>query len=100
MKNFDKEKLKNLEKLSRIKCTPKEEPALLKGISNILNYFEQLKEIDTKNVEETVFVLQDLELNVMREDLIKETITTEEFLSNSPDQVALMIKVPPIIKEL
>lgn len=99
MPNFDKKSLKNLEKFSRIKCTPEEEPALLGGISKILDYIKQLDEIDTKDVPVCNFVLQDLQQNVFREDEIKDVMPTEKFLSNAPDQVAGMIKVPSILNK-
>lgn len=98
MTNFDKKSLQNLEKLSRIKCTPDEELALFDGISKILDYFEQLGEVDTEDTYECNFVLQEMQQNIMREDEIKETMPTDLFLSDAPDQVAGMIKVPPILK--
>ncbi len=96
---FDEKELQNLEILSRIKCREEEKPALLKGIQNILNYFEQLKEVDTENVPACNFILGELQQNIMREDEIGETLSTDLFLSNAPDQVAGMIKVPSILKD-
>jgi aspartyl-tRNA(Asn)/glutamyl-tRNA(Gln) amidotransferase subunit C len=99
MIDFEKKALQNLETLSRIKCKGEEEEALFKGIQNILNYFEQLKEVDTNDVPACNFVLGDMQQNVMRKDEIGQTLSTDLFLSNAPDQVAGMIKVPTIIKE-
>lgn len=99
MSHFGEKELQNLETLSRIKCKDEEKPALLKGIQSILNYFEQLKEVDTTNVPACNFVLGDLQQNILREDEVGPTLSTDLFLSNAPDQVAGMIKVPLIIKE-
>jgi aspartyl-tRNA(Asn)/glutamyl-tRNA(Gln) amidotransferase subunit C len=99
MPNFDKNALHTLEKFSRIKCTPKEEPALIEGIRKILDYVKQLDEINTDNVPVCNFVLQDLQQNVLREDEIKDIMPTDTFLSNAPDQVAGMIKVPSILNK-
>lgn len=97
MSEFNRKTLQNLEKLSRIKCNPDEEGPLQEGISKILKYVEQLEEINTDDVLPCNFVLQDLQQNVFREDEVKDLLSTEEFLSNAPDQVAQMIKVPTII---
>ena len=99
MADFDKNELHKLEKFSRIKCTPGEEPALLGGITKILDYVKQLDEIDTSDVPVCNFVLQDLQQNVFREDEINNVMTTDTFLSNAPDQVAGMIKVPSILNK-
>lgn len=99
MANFDKNALKNLERFSRIKCTASEEPALIEGIRKMLDYVKQLDEIDTKNTPVCNFVLQDLQQNVLREDEIKDVMPTDTFLSNAPDQVAGMIKVPSILNK-
>ena len=99
MTEFTNKDLIDLEKLSRIKCKEDEEGPLLDGIKSVLNYFEQLDEVDTKDVIPCNFVLQDLQQNIVRSDVIGPTLKTEEFLSNAPDQVAQMIKVPTIIKQ-
>ena len=97
MTKFDKETLENLEKFSCIKCTPEEEPALLEALQKILNYINQLNEVDTKNVPECNFVQQDLQQNIYREDEIGETMPTDLFLSNAPEKEANMVKVPPVL---
>lgn len=99
MSNFNKKNLQDLEKLSRIQCTPDEEPALLESIHKLLDYTELLEEVNTDDVPPCVFVLQDLHQNVMRADEIKDIMPTEKFLSNAPDQVGGMIKVPTIINK-
>lgn len=97
MTNFDKENLRSLERLSRIKCTEEEEPALLDGIKKILDYAELLDEVDTEGVSPCVFVSQELQQNVMREDEIGDVTPTELFLSNAHDKIGGMIKVPTIL---
>ena len=98
MNNFDKQNFNDLEKLCRIKCTPEEEISLLEDFQKILNFVEQLKEVDTEEVETRSFILQDLLQNVLRTDEETKTMPTDLFLSNAPDQVAGMVKVPSILK--
>ena len=98
MNNFDKQSFKDLEKLCRIKCTPEEETRLLADFQKILHFVEQLKEVDTEGVETCSFILKELLQNVMRNDNDVKTMATDLFLSNAPDQVAGMVKVPSILK--
>ena len=84
--------------LSRIDCTEKEQESLLEDLGKILNYVEQLQEIDTENVPPCNHVLEGI-TNVMREDEVGETLPRETFLSNSPSQVGGLIRVPPVIKK-
>lgn len=53
MSALDKKTIKYLADLSRIEVKEKEEEKLLKDLREILDYFEQLKEIDTENIEPT-----------------------------------------------
>lgn len=99
MNNFEKQKFQNLEKLCQIKCTPEEEAKLLGDFEKILAFVEQLKEINTDKVETCDFVLKDLLQNVMRSGQEVQTMPTELFLSNAPEQVAGMVKVPSILNQ-
>lgn len=97
MAQIDREMIKKLTKLSRIECTPEEQDALLKDLQSILVHFEQLQEVDTQNVHPCNHVLEDM-VNVMREDVVGETMPREVFLANAPSQIGGMIRVPPVIK--
>lgn len=98
MPNVDEETLKNLTKLSRIRCSEEEEGALLKDLKNILNYVEQMQEVDTQHVPPCYQVLDDM-ANVMREDKAGPSLPREIFLANAPSQIGGMIKVPTVIKQ-
>jgi aspartyl-tRNA(Asn)/glutamyl-tRNA(Gln) amidotransferase subunit C len=98
MSNFSKEDLDNLQKLCRIRCKPQEEQKLFESISSILEYVEQLNEIDTENVAPCTFVLKDMQKNVLREDVVDDHLDVHLFLDNAPAQIGGMIKIPPVIK--
>lgn len=95
--SINKEILKNLAQLSRIRCTEEEEKALLKDLQSILNYVEELKEIDTTDVKPCNQVLEEIS-NISREDVVGPTLSRKTFLDNSPSQVSGMIRVPLVIK--
>ena len=67
--------------LSRIDLTEKEKEEMLSELSQIVNYMVVLKALDTDNVEELshVFPIK----NVMRDDVIKDSLPCEEILRNA-----------------
>lgn len=99
MSNFDKESLNNLQDLCKIKLNPKEEEEFLKKLKQVLDYVDLLEEIDTENAVACNFILKDMQQNIFRKDEVLSTLDRDLFLSNAPDQIASMIKVPPILSQ-
>lgn len=97
MSKLNQEMIKSLISLSRIECTEEEQLRLHQDLEKILSYVELLKEIDTSNVTPCNHVLEGI-ANVMREDVVGETMPRETFLANAPAQIGGMIRVPPVIK--
>ncbi len=98
MSKLDKEQIKYLTQLCRIDCNEDEQNDLLKDLGEILNYMEQLNDIDTSSVKPCYQVLEDVS-NVMREDTIGDTMPREIFLANAPSQIGGLIRVPTVIKQ-
>jgi aspartyl-tRNA(Asn)/glutamyl-tRNA(Gln) amidotransferase subunit C len=98
MVQFDKDTIEKLFLLSRIECTEEQEEALLKDLKKIIEYFEQLNEINTANVPPCDHVLADIQ-NVFREDEVGSSMPIELFLANAPDHIGGLIKVPTVIKQ-
>jgi len=98
MANLNKETIKYLTALSRIDCSEEEQEKLLNDLGSILEYFEQLKELDTTGVAPCNIVFEDMQ-NVLREDVVGDTMPREAFLNNAPSQIGGMIRVPPVIKQ-
>lgn len=84
-------------KLANLLLKPEEKVKFEKQLSEILSYFEKLKEVDTKNVEATSQVTG-LE-NVTREDEAAPSLTKEEALSNTKSQHNGLFKVKAILTE-
>lgn len=97
MANLDKETIKKLTRLCRIDCTEEEQDALLIDLKKILEYIEQLQEIDTENVPPCNQVLDNM-ANVTREDVVGQTLDRDFFLANAPSHTAGMVRVPPVMK--
>lgn len=97
MKEMNHSLVDHLAELCRIECSEDEKEQLGKNLSNILAYIEQLNELETEGVRPCSRVLETTR-NVLRDDVVGETISREEFLANSGSHVGGMVRVPPIIK--
>jgi aspartyl-tRNA(Asn)/glutamyl-tRNA(Gln) amidotransferase subunit C len=97
MLEFDENELNKLAKLCHIECTEEEKKALHRQIAGVLNYIQQLDEVDTEGVEPCYRVLE-TQRSVMREDEVGELLPREQFLANAPAHVGGMIRVPTVIK--
>lgn len=98
MAELNKETIQHLTRLCRIACTEEEQEALLHDLKKILDYIEQLQQIDTENVAPCNHVLEDM-ANVLRDDEIGHVLNRGVFLSNAPSHIGGMIRVPPVFKQ-
>ena len=98
MSDLDRSLVKYLTKLSRIHCSNAEEEALLDDLKKILNYVEELQELETENVKPCNNVLEGM-INVMREDEVGETLPRDLFLANTPEHTGGLVRVPPVISK-
>ncbi len=100
MAGFDTKTLEHLKKLCRIDCDPDEEANILDSLKRMLSYVEQLEEVNTDGIKPCNYVLRSMLKNVWREDLAENTMPREQFLSNAPDQIGGMLRIPPVMKPL
>ncbi|MCB9032711.1 MAG: Asp-tRNA(Asn)/Glu-tRNA(Gln) amidotransferase subunit GatC [Chitinophagales bacterium] len=87
------EKLSNLNKLE---FNADEKELIKEDLTKILNFMEQLNELDTEGVEPLKYINEDV--NVFREDVVKYYITKQEALENAPIKDSDYIKVPKFVK--
>jgi len=90
--SFDIEKIALL---ARLKLTAEEQTRLSRQFESILNYIDQLNQLDTENVEPTSHVLS-LQ-NVFREDKVKPVFGDGKYLPLAPRQDKDHYEVPKII---
>ncbi|MBO8130295.1 MAG: Asp-tRNA(Asn)/Glu-tRNA(Gln) amidotransferase subunit GatC [Candidatus Marinimicrobia bacterium] len=93
----DKELVKKIADLARITLTEEEVELYATQLSKILDYMEQLNELDTTNVEPVSHV-QNV-VNVFREDKVKKSLDIKEVLQNAPEKEGSFFKVPGVIKK-
>jgi len=85
-------------KLARLSFDADQASKFQDQLSRILDYIEQLNEVDTEGVPPTSHVLASMK-NVFREDVPGSSVSNEEALSNAPQKKDNFFKVPKIIKD-
>lgn len=92
MSDLDKHTIETLTQLSHIGCTEEEQEALLSDLKQVLDYVNQLQEIDSSQVAPCYTVLADL-VNVMREDIVCNS-SCDILLANAPLSSDGLIHIP------
>ncbi|RXK17787.1 Asp-tRNA(Asn)/Glu-tRNA(Gln) amidotransferase subunit GatC [Macrococcus sp. DPC7161] len=95
MTNISNDQVKHVAHLARLEITEEEATKFSSQLEAILNFANQLEEVNTDDVEPTFHVL-DLQ-NVLREDVASMSLTQEEVLSNAKNIEDGQFKVPSII---
>ena len=93
---IDKKTLEYLANLARIELNPKEEKKLLEDLKKILDHFEELKELDTKNVE-AMAGGTNLK-NVFRDDETAAATNKQAGVHAFPQTEKGFLKVPPVFE--
>jgi aspartyl-tRNA(Asn)/glutamyl-tRNA(Gln) amidotransferase subunit C len=90
------EEVKHIAKLSRLALPEDEAGEYASQLSQIIEYVEQLSNLDTSSVEPTSHVM--LLSNVMVEDIPGASLPRKEALRNAPDSDGKFYRVPKIIE--
>ena len=93
---IDKNTINKIARLSRIKLDDKESEDYIKDLNSILDWVELLNEVNTENVEP----LSNISSSVLpkREDVSKDTNSSEEILENAPDKLEGFFAVPKVVE--
>ncbi|ANV84405.1 asparaginyl/glutamyl-tRNA amidotransferase subunit C [Picosynechococcus sp. PCC 7003] len=94
---IDLEQVRKVAHLARLELTPEEEQRLPSQLSAILDYVEQLSELDTDNVEPTTRAID--VSNITRADEQKTFGDRQLLLDNAPDREEDYFRVPKILGE-
>ncbi len=93
---IDREQVHKVATLARLDLTAPEEEQMTAQLSNILEYFEQLSELDTADVPPTTRAID--VSNVTRLDQLQPFPDREELLREAPEQDGDFFKVPKILQ--
>ena len=89
--------VERIARLARIGLTDDEVETLGEQLSNILEQFRVLSELDTTGVTPTAHPVQ-LQ-TVMRDDVPDSSLESEEVLSNAPRREGDFFRVKPVLEE-
>ena len=94
-KTIDIDLVRHIGRLSRIELTDDQARTFSTQLADILEFFDKLQELDTENVEPLVGAvgLQ----NVLADDVLAESLTTDQALANAPARDSEFFKVPKVI---
>ena len=92
---LDRQQVQKIAHLARLEITPTEEEQFAGQLSDILNYFEQLSELDTDNVPPTT---RAIELsNITRQDTFDLYTDRNALLAEAPNPEGDFFRVPQIL---
>ncbi len=91
---ISKEEVKHVAKLARLELTDEEVNKYSQQLGSILEYVEQMNEVDTTGIEPMPHAIP--VYNVMREDVVKYEQTKEEMMANAPFEEDGFFRVPKI----
>lgn len=95
--SISKEEILKVAKLAKLEFSEEELKTFDKDLNKILDYIEQLKEVDTSGVG-TLDSIHPTD-NVLREDKNIPSLTKEQSLQNAPEQQNGFFKVPKVVQE-
>ncbi|MBS91490.1 MAG: Asp-tRNA(Asn)/Glu-tRNA(Gln) amidotransferase GatCAB subunit C [Rickettsiales bacterium] len=94
--SIDNKTVKKVARLARIKIKDSEEGKLKNELNNILKWVDELKKVDTENVEPMLSVFN--ESMSMRKDNSDAKYSNESILKNSPEKKSGFFVVPKVVE--
>ncbi|MFN6219227.1 MAG: Asp-tRNA(Asn)/Glu-tRNA(Gln) amidotransferase subunit GatC [Aphanizomenon sp.] len=92
---IDSQLVRKVANLARLELTADEETQFTTQLGNILDYIEQLNQLDVTNVAPTTRAID--VSNVTREDILQPYPDREAILNSAPQQEGDFFRVPKIL---
>lgn len=92
---IDTNTVKHIATLVRLGISEEEARKFSGQFSSIIEYFNLLNEVNTENVAPASEIAN--AQNVLREDVVKPSMSREEFLKNAPQSERGYVKVPTVL---
>ena len=93
---IDREHLNKIAHLARLEFDEDTADEMMKDMTKIITWVEKLNEVDTHGVEPLTTMSH--EINVLREDEVKNHLNHELALKNAPKRDADYFRVPKVIE--
>ena len=88
----------NLAQLARLEFNDAEKDEIKNDLQKMIAFIDKLNELDTTGVEPLLHMSENV--NVLREDEVKDSISRGEALKNAPLHDDQFFKVPKVIKKI
>ena len=95
--NITRKDVEKLAHLSRLELTEEELVAMESDMNKMLQFVDKISALELDGVEPLAYMSD--EVNILREDEVKQDITHEEALKNAPDKDTDYFRVPKVIKK-
>ncbi|MEI8073558.1 MAG: Asp-tRNA(Asn)/Glu-tRNA(Gln) amidotransferase subunit GatC [Bacteroidota bacterium] len=89
--------VENLANLSKLQFAEADKAAIQQDLQKMVGFIAELDTIDTTGVEPLLHMGD--AANVLREDIVKGSVSREDALLNAPVKDAVFFKVPKVIKK-
>ncbi|MGC9525244.1 MAG: Asp-tRNA(Asn)/Glu-tRNA(Gln) amidotransferase subunit GatC [Limnospira sp.] len=94
---IDREQVRKVAHLARLELQVEEEEKFTQELNSILEYFEQLKQLDTETVEPTTRAID--VSNITRPDQLEPYPNRDALLREAPQPDGDFFRVPKILSE-
>ena len=94
--SIDNKTVRKVSKLAKIRINEQEETKLIMELNNILGWVDELKKVDTEQIEPMLSVFN--ESMVMREDKASSEISNDLVLKNAPESQSGFFVVPKVVE--
>ena len=95
--NLTENQVRHIAKLARLNCSDREIATFTTQLAAILDYFSQLEELDTSDVEPLAHCLP--VHNVFRADVVRPSLTNDQALANAPQRDGEFFAVPKVLDD-
>ena len=93
---IDRTLLDKIAHLSRLDFDEKDAEKMMQDMTEIVNWVEKLKEVNTEGVEP--LTTMSFEVNVLREDKVGDQMPHDEALKNAPKKDDQFFRVPKVLE--
>ena len=83
--------------LARLKFDDSEKESIKKDLQNMIAFADKLNELNLDRVKPMIHMSD--EVNVLRDDVVKGSVSREDALKNAPEHDDKFFKVPKVIKK-
>ena len=94
---IDKKTVDEIAHLARLEFEDAAKEEIIKDMNRMLAFVDKLNELNTDGVEPLIYMNEDVD--VMRGDVAKTTVTQQEALKNAPKKDSDYFKVPKVIDQ-